>query len=74
MDTVDDDLRLILRLPKSAEPMLDRICKERKITRSALARLAIGMFQTCHDANKNGLYIGLTSDRQALETVLIMPL
>jgi hypothetical protein len=74
MDAADDDLRLILRLPKSAEPMLDRICKERKLTRSALARLAIGMFQTCHDANREGLYLGLTTDRQALETVLILPL
>lgn len=69
-----EDIRIMLRLPASAGPMLDRICKERKITRGSLVRQALGVFQTFHDGSKDGLYLGLTTDRQALDTVLIMPL
>lgn len=74
MNEPDDDIRITLRLPLSADPVLTRMCKERGMTRTALMRQAFGIYQTLHDGCKDGTYVGFTKDREALETVLLLPL
>jgi predicted transcriptional regulator len=66
--------RLNMRLPIEVRTTVDRIAGERGLTRTAVMRQALGLFQAAHDGAKQGHYIGLTKNPENLDTLLVAPL
>lgn len=40
---------------------------------SSIMRQALGVLQVMRDANRDGLYVGTSRDREALETLIVAP-
>ena len=75
-DTVQDDVRLNISLfvsPHTAAA-IDRLARERNVQRTGLVLQALGLLHAAHDANKAGKYVGVTTVRDRLDTVLVAPL
>ena len=70
----DDDVRINLHLPATAEAMIDRLCSERKVARTTLVRQALGVLQVVHEAQARGKYVGTTRDIEQLEMVIATPI
>jgi hypothetical protein len=68
---MDDDIRINLHLPASAGATIDRLCRERNLSRTALVRQALGVFEVVHDATKRGHFVGIVDDYEKLHTVLL---
>lgn len=66
-----DDIRINLHLPASAKPMVDRLCRERNLSRTAMIRQALGVFEVVHDATRRGHFVGVVDDYEKLHTVLL---
>ena len=69
-----DPIRIHMDIPPEAAVVLDRLAKERGLTRAAVIRQAVGVLQAMHDGAKDGYLTGLTKDRQAMDTLLVAPL
>jgi predicted transcriptional regulator len=63
-----------LRFPPDVISVVDRLAAERNVTRTILVRQALGVLQAAHDGAKEGHYIGLTKNRENLDTLLVSPL
>jgi predicted transcriptional regulator len=66
--------RMNLRFPPEVIETMDRLARERGLSRPAIMRQALGVLQVAHDAAKEGHYVGLTRTRENLETLLVAPL
>ena len=71
---VKDITRITIDLPRSIAGAVDRLAAERGLTRAALCRQGFGVLQVMHDGAKDGLYTGLTRDREKLDTVIVGPI
>ena len=67
-------IQFTLNLPPSAADVLNQLAAERGLTRTAVIRQALGYLQVAHEAAKDRKWIGVTSDREGLDTVLVAPL
>ena len=52
---------------------LKEMAERDRLSYSALMRQAIGTLQAMRDANRDGLYVGATRDRSALEVLIVSP-
>lgn len=59
-----------LRLHPEVMARLDQLARDHKTSRAALIREAIGVYETA-DQRAPGEYVGITTDREALTTVLM---
>lgn len=67
-------VRVNLDIPRPAADVLERLAKERGLSKPAVVRQAIGILQAMHDGAKEGFTTGMTRDRSKLDTVLVAPL
>lgn len=76
MSRNSDDVRCDIRLTISSQTLetIDRIAGERNVQRTGLVLQALGLLHVAHDASKKGYHLGLTKDREKLDTELIAPL
>ena len=66
--------RVIIDLPDPVAVIMDRLAKERGVSRPALIRQALGVLQCMHDGAKAGYYTGQTKVREDLSVLLVAPL
>lgn len=67
-------VRLNLDLPPDVAEVLEGMARDRNVAKTTLIRIALGAFKVMHDANKEGLLVGTSRDREALKTVIVAPL
>lgn len=65
--------RINIRLSCDSVIAIKRLAKERNQTAASLVRDAVGVLQTAHIEGKKGRYLGLTPNRENLETLLVLP-
>jgi hypothetical protein len=66
--------RITIDLPAQVAVVVDRMAAERGLTRAALCRQGLGLLQAMHEGAMEGLYTGLTRDREKLDTVIVGPI
>lgn len=52
---------------------LKEMAAEEGMSYAAIVRQALGVLQVMRAANRTGLYVGTTRDREALETLIVAP-
>lgn len=67
-------INVSLQVSPATAITIDRLAKERNVPRTGLFLQALGVLQAMHDGSKDGQYVGLTRDREKLDTVLVMPI
>jgi metal-responsive CopG/Arc/MetJ family transcriptional regulator len=60
-------------LPQPIAQAVDRMAEERGLSRPALIREALGLLQVVHQGRHDGRYLGFTSVRANLETIVVTP-
>lgn len=68
---MDDNIRINLHLPASAGVLVERLCRECNLSRTAMIRQALGVFEVVHEARKRGHYVGIADDFEKLHTILL---
>ena len=63
-------IRYEMRLPLEAAAVLEEMAWQRGVSRAAVLREAIGVLSAA-ERRGPGEYVGISSDRQALKTVLM---
>jgi hypothetical protein len=71
---VSESVRLTIRFPKVVAAYVDEVAERRGLDRPAVIRRALGIMQAFDMEAQGGRYVGATSDREALETVIVAPL
>ena len=66
--------RLTVYLPPVAADRVRAIADDRGITVSDALRMALGLLDVAERARADGLHMGTSRDREALETVMVAPL
>lgn len=67
------ETRISLRVSCETAQKIRALAKARDKSVVGLVREAVGVLQTAHDGTKSGLYLGLTPNRENLQTVLVLP-
>lgn len=70
----DGAVRVNLRVSQRTADAIERLRKERRVTKAALVLQALGVLQAMHDATARGHYVGVAEDRERLDQVLLGPL
>lgn len=70
---MSQDVRVTVSLSVSqtTADTIDRLAAERNLPKTGLFLQALGILHAVHDARKNGKYVGISSSRDGLETVLL---
>jgi predicted transcriptional regulator len=65
--------RLTVYLPDCVAEQLGILARQQDMTRAAVIRQAIGALSVMREANRRGLHVGATVDREALNTLIAAP-
>ena len=62
------------RAAPAVRDTLDELSRSHGMSRSATIRRALGIMQAVDDCKRFGRYVGATTDREALEIVIVTPI
>lgn len=65
--------RVTVELGPNGTAVLEQLAEEREMSRSAVVRQAIGILQAMREANRDGYYVGISRNREALDTLIVAP-
>lgn len=71
---MSDSIRCNLYFPSSVIAVADRLAAEQGLSRKALFVRALGVLQALHEGSRDGMHVGLSRDREKLDTILIWPI
>jgi len=66
-----DTTRLTFEYPTELLDTVDEVARERGVSRTSLLRQGLGVMMALHSAKKDGLFAGLTRDRDKLDTLIV---
>lgn len=70
---MDEAQRFNLYLPAPVAIRLREMADSERQSYAGIVRQALGVLQVMRDANRDGLYVGTSRDREALETLIVAP-
>lgn len=64
------EVQFNVRVPPAIKDTLDDMARSRGLSRAVLIRQMVGLFQIVEDARQKGHWVGVTSNRDALDVVV----
>jgi predicted transcriptional regulator len=70
---MSETCQLNIRVSPAIKDATDRMARDLGLSRAAVVRRALGCLEVLEQARRDGAYVGVTRERECLDTVIVVP-